>query len=59
VSEEGNFAVQLLASFGFNEKTLRADSAILPIAYYVCHRNLEIDYITKAGFASDRAAIRT
>lgn len=52
-------AVQLLASFGFNEKTLRADSAILPIAYYVCHRKLDISYITKGGSASDRAAIRT
>lgn len=52
-------AVQLLASFGFNEKTLRADSAILPIAYYVCHRKLDINYITKSDFAPDRAAIRT
>jgi hypothetical protein len=52
-------AVQLLASFGFNEKTLRADSALLPIAYYVCHRTLDITYITKGSSASDRAAIRT
>lgn len=51
-------AVQLLASFGFNEKTLRADSAILPIAYYVCHRKLDTKYITKGGNSSDRAAIR-
>ena len=34
-------AVQLLASFGFTEKSLRADSAILPIAYYICRRNLD------------------
>lgn len=51
-------AVQLLATFGFNEKTLRADSAILPIAYYVCHRKLNTDYITKSQFESDRSAIR-
>ena len=51
--------VQLIASFGFNEKTLRADSAILPIAYYVCHRKLDNKYITKGSHASDRAAIRS
>ncbi|HEX3149660.1 MAG TPA: DUF262 domain-containing protein [Gemmataceae bacterium] len=52
-------AVQLLASFGFSEKTLRADSAFLPIAYYICHRKLDSKYISKSGFADDRAAVRT
>ncbi len=52
-------AVQLLASFGFNEKTLRADSALLPIAYYVCHRKLDSKYISKSSYAADRRAIRT
>lgn len=51
-------AVQLLASFGFNEKTLRADSALLPIAYYVSHRKLDSKYITKSSHASDRDAVR-
>lgn len=51
-------AVQLLASFGFNEKTLRADSALLPIAYYICHRNLDSKYITKGTHKADREAIR-
>jgi len=52
-------AVQLLASFGFNEKTLRADSAILPIAYYICHRKLDDKYISNSSYESDREAIRT
>lgn len=52
-------AVQLLASFGFTEKSLRADSAVLPIAYYICRRNLDLGYLTKGGFAADRGAIRT
>jgi uncharacterized protein with ParB-like and HNH nuclease domain len=52
-------AVQLLASFGFSEKTLRADSALLPIAYYVCHRKLDSKYITKGSYATDREAVRT
>jgi len=51
-------AVQLLASFGFNEKSLRADSAILPIAYYIRHRNLDGQYITRSRTAPDREAIR-
>ena len=52
-------AVQLLASFGFTEKSLRADSAILPIAYYICRRNLDVTYITRSSFAADREAIRS
>jgi hypothetical protein len=52
-------AVQVIASFGFTEKTLRADSALLPIAYYVCHRGLDSQYVSKSGFASDRQEIRT
>ena len=52
-------AVQLLASFGFTEKTLRADSALLPIAYYISHRKLDGKYISKSSYASDRQAIRT
>ena len=52
-------AVQLLASFGFNEKTLRADSALLPIAYYISRRKLDENYISKNSTAPDRLAIRT
>jgi hypothetical protein len=51
-------AVQLLASFGFAEKTLRADSAILPIAYYIRHRGLNSGFVTKPQFRQDREAIR-
>lgn len=52
-------AVQLLASFGFSEKTLRADSAILPIAYYIRHRKLDGKYLSQSSHSADRAAIRT
>lgn len=51
-------AVQLLASFGFNERTLRADSALLPIAYYIFQRKFDAKYITKSSNRSDRDAIR-
>lgn len=52
-------AVQLLASFGFTEKTLRADSAVLPIAYYICHRKLDSKYVSQNKYADDRKAIQT
>jgi hypothetical protein len=51
-------AVQLLASFGFNEKTLRADSAILPIAYYISRRGLNSGFVTKSQYKADREAIK-
>ena len=52
-------SVQLLASFGFTEKTIRADSAILPIAYYVYRREFDSRYISRSEFRSDRERIRT
>lgn len=51
-------AVQLLASFGFSGKTLRADSSVLPIAYYIQKRGLDSKYITRTQYADDRAKIR-
>jgi hypothetical protein len=51
-------AVQLLASFGFSGKTLRADSSVLPIAYYIQKRGLDSKYITKIQHAEDRQRIR-
>jgi len=51
-------AVQLLASFGFTEKTIRADSALLPIAYYISHRGIDSTYISKGAEKQDREAIR-
>jgi hypothetical protein len=51
-------AVQLVASFGFTEKTLRADSAILPIAYYISQRGLTSTFVTKSQYKADREAIK-
>ncbi|GAB2185296.1 DUF262 domain-containing protein [Roseibium sp. LAB1] len=50
--------VQLLSTFGFNGQTIRADSAILPIAYYLHHRNLGEAYLARSSFEQDREAIR-
>lgn len=51
-------STELLHSFGFNSQNLRADSSILPIAYYLYFRNLGASYITRSEFSDDRAAIK-
>lgn len=50
--------VELAASFGLNGQSLRADSALLPIAYYIYRRNLPQSYTTHTKFANDRLEIR-
>lgn len=50
--------VQLAASFGLNGQTLRADSALLPIAYYLYLRSAPDNYVTHSQFAQDRETIR-
>lgn len=51
-------AVRLLASFGFNGQNLRADSAILPIAYYLHIRTLDEKYLSRSEHAADRERLR-
>lgn len=51
-------AVSLLASFGFSERTLTADSVLIPLAYYMHHRQLDSSYVTSAAQAADRLAVR-
>ncbi|WP_196756280.1 GmrSD restriction endonuclease domain-containing protein [Gluconobacter oxydans] len=50
--------IELAASFGMNGQTLRADSALLPIAYYLYDRNVPVNYVTAGQFANDRETIR-
>lgn len=50
--------VDLAASFGLNGQSLRADSALLPIAYYLYRRGVSDNYVTHTQFAADREAIR-
>jgi hypothetical protein len=50
--------VELAASFGFGEQTLRADSALLPIAYYLFKRNPPANWLFHPSYAADRDAIR-
>ena len=50
--------VELASSFGFNGATLRADSALLPIAYYLHAKQVNSGFLTDPASASDREAIR-
>ncbi len=50
--------VELAASFGLDGQTLRADSALLPVAYYLFRREAPVNYVTHSQYASDREAIQ-
>lgn len=50
--------VELAASFGLNGQTLRADSALLPIAFYLYSREVPDNYVTHGQFGAEREAIR-
>ena len=49
--------VELAASFGFNSRTVRAESSLLPIAYYIYKRGSPRNYITHQKYKDDRTAI--
>jgi len=52
-------AVELAASFGFSEQTLRADSALLPIAYYLYRRKPQASWLTHPDTAKERDEIKS
>lgn len=49
---------ELVSGFGFSAQTLRADSALLPIAYYLYKRGLGDAYLTATAHAADRRVVR-
>ena len=51
--------VRLFASFGYSGQNLRANSALLPVAYYLCQLAPGQRYLTTAAYAEDRQRIRT
>jgi len=51
-------SVRLLASFGFNSQNLRADSVLLPIAYYLFARQPGEGYLSRVEYAQDRENVR-
>ena len=49
---------RLLADFGFSSQNLRANNAILPIAYYLYQKNPGEGYLTHIRFHDERRAVR-
>jgi Protein of unknown function DUF262 len=52
-------ATNLLASYGFAERTLTADSVLIPLAYYMESRGLSDTYVTSSSDAADRLVVRS
>lgn len=52
-------AATLLHQFGYSQRTLTADSVIIPIAYYLYRRSLTDSYLDSSRDAPDRAAVRS
>ncbi len=50
--------VQLVAGFGFDANSIRANSALLPIAYYIYQLGAPSDFDVHSRYQDDRRAIR-
>jgi uncharacterized protein with ParB-like and HNH nuclease domain len=48
----------LVKTFGFLESTLTSKNALIPIIYYIYHKNIYKDFHTKVAYVGDRAAIK-
>lgn len=51
-------SVHLISDFGLTSQTLRADSAVLPIAYYLYQKDFSDNYRTHHSHAEDRGLIK-
>ena len=50
--------IQLAASFGFDGSTVRANSALLPVAYYLYQKGTPDGFVTRGEYEDDRKTIR-
>ena len=50
--------IQLATSFGFDGSTIRANSALLPVAYYLYQKRTPNGFIIRDEYAEDRKTIR-
>lgn len=48
----------LIRNYGFVESTLTSKNALLPIIYYIYHKNVITDFTTKKEFEEDRELIK-
>lgn len=49
---------ELLKSFGFTDSTLTSKNAIIPIIYYLYHKNIYTDFSTRKAYENDRITIK-
>ena len=48
----------LIKTFGFTDYTLTSKNSVIPIIYYLYHKNIYRDYSTKIEFKEDRESIK-
>lgn len=58
VADALRLTVSLAATFGLSRDTINADSALLPVAYYLHKRACADSYLTSKAEADDRAAVK-
>lgn len=51
-------AVELIATFGYSRYNLTSNAAVIPISYYLLHRNLPSTYPEKDLYRNDRALVK-
>jgi uncharacterized protein with ParB-like and HNH nuclease domain len=49
---------KLVSSFGYNNSTLRAKNAVIPIIYYIYHKGIEDDINNPIRYVDDKAVIK-
>ncbi len=59
ISNALKLTADLVGSFGVSRDNLRADSSLLPIAYYLSKRNLDWSFVTASAHAEDRKVIKS
>ena len=58
VAETLRLTARLIASFGLSRDTITADSALLPVAYYLHTRRCDDGYLTAKVEAEDRTTVK-
>jgi uncharacterized protein with ParB-like and HNH nuclease domain len=58
ISKALNHSIQLIASFGFNDKTLTAYNAIIPIAYFIKKNNFSDEIMHSSSHFENRKLIK-
>jgi hypothetical protein len=58
VAETLRLTARLIASFGLSRDTITADSALLPVAYYLHTRRCDDAYLTSKAEAEDRKIVK-